>query len=154
MRILLLPFAFLFLYSCSKPAITQKEFPIGESWHKDSILTFSFEQKASVKAYDIFLTIKNNDDYKWSNLFLFCDIYFPNKTEHIRDTLEFILADNKGEWTGKGTLEYTSKFPFRKNVKFPQTGVYKISIQQAMRCSDNDNIINGISNVGFSIYEK
>jgi len=151
----ILPLILLFAFGCKKAPVFEQSKAIGNSgWHKDSIVEFTYSAVANIKAYDIFLDIENSDDYKWSNLFIFSDIYFPQNSEHIRDTLEFILADYKGEWTGEGTISFKSKFPFRKNVKFPQTGEYRFTIQQAMRCSDSENKIKGIENLSFSIYEK
>jgi gliding motility-associated lipoprotein GldH len=65
---------------------------------------------------------------------------FPNG-KFSTDTLECILADEKGKWLGKGLGDiYDNQIPFKRNVRFPQAGTYVFEIQQGMR-SDNIPLI-------------
>lgn len=144
----------LIALSCSKTPKFEKHTSFENStWHKDNIATFKLDASVSVKAHDIYIQIENNDDYRWSNLFLFTEIAFPDG-QILKDTVECIIADKRGDWIGKGTTSFTSTFPYKANVKFPSTGTYRFSIQQAMRCNNSNNQIKGISSVGLIIHEK
>lgn len=91
--------------------------------------------------------MRHADSYKFSNLYLFINSYFPGGS-HTRDTIELILADHTGKWYGSGfgnIKEY--QVLIRKGVVFPVTGVYKIGIEQGMR----ENNLLGIEDIGIRI---
>ena len=91
--------------------------------------------------------MRHTESYKYSNLFLFINSYFPEGT-YARDTIQLILADQKGKWYGKGfgkIKEY--QVMIRQGIVFPVTGIYKIGIEQGMR----DNNLQGIEDIGIRI---
>ena len=45
--------------------------------------------------HNIFLQLRTSTDYKWSNMFIFSEINFPNSKIRT-DTFEIILMDKKG----------------------------------------------------------
>ena len=49
--------------------------------------------------HNIFLQLRTSTDYKWSNMFVFSEINFPNSKTRT-DTFEIILMDKKGHWKG------------------------------------------------------
>ena len=64
------------------------------------------------------------------------------------DTLECILADEKGKWLGTGIGDiYDNQIPFKKNVLFPKKGKYKFEIEQGMRT----DIVPLIMDIGLRI---
>ncbi len=66
-------------------------------------------------------------------MYLFITTELPNQ-QVIKDTLECVLADPSGKWLGKGFGNiWSNKIVYRKNVRFPYTGHYKIILEQAMR---------------------
>ena len=73
----------------------------------------------------------NNIEY--NNLFVFLITQYPDgKTTS--DTLECILANGKGEWLGKGAGDiFDMTIPLKKSMRFPLTGKYKFTFEQAMR---------------------
>jgi gliding motility-associated lipoprotein GldH len=53
------------------------------------------------------------------------------------DTLDCILADEKGKWLGSGIGDiYDNQIPFKRNVRFPLPGTYSFEIQQGTRKDD------------------
>ncbi len=72
---------------------------------------------------------------------------FPNGNL-TRDTIECILAGNKGKWLGKGWGHLKeNEILLNQSMHFPVKGKYEFWIQQAMRA----DTLKGIANVGLRI---
>ncbi len=102
----------------------------------------------------MFINLRNNNNYEYSNLFLIVDINFPNNTS-IVDTLEYEMTDAEGKFLGTGLTDLKeNKLEYKTNVIFPVTGEYNINVQQAMRKSgsvEGIQNLNGISDIGLRI---
>ena len=106
------------------------------SWNQNDFLSYTISVEDTVEQYQISLIIRNDGRYEYSNLFLFINTTSPGG-EGIRDTVEIRLADERGNWYGKGVGgKYTLQVPFKNGVKFPQKGNYTIEIEQGMRAVD------------------
>ncbi|WKD85461.1 Gliding motility lipoprotein GldH [Polaribacter huanghezhanensis] len=127
------------------------------SWKSENAVSFNFEVKDTINKKDLFLTIRNNQKYSYSNLFLITTLRFPNGKK-IVDTLEYEMADNSGHFLGKGfTGIKENKLFYKENVVFPMSGEYAVSVSQAMRKNGAINGIEslkGITEVGFRIEKK
>jgi len=67
----------------------------------------------------------------------------------LKDTVNCILADNRGKWKGTGVGDlWDLKIPYIGGFKFAQTGSYTVSFEQAMRV---ENGLNGITDVGLRV---
>ncbi|SDR83531.1 gliding motility-associated lipoprotein GldH [Gillisia sp. Hel1_33_143] len=158
MHKLFLPVLLVFLgclvLSCDSNRVYDEYQTIPSTWNKDSIVTFNLKTIDSVKPYNVFINIRNNSDFDYSNLFLIAQIKFP-QGKVITDTLEYEMAAPNGEWLGTGFGDVKeSKLWYKQNVIFEETGNYKFSLQQAMRKNGNvEGIENleGITEVGFRI---
>lgn len=118
-----------------------------EMWEANNPAKFQVEVSDTINLHNIYLIIRNTDSYPNSNLFLFITTTSPENNS-LRDTLECILADEKGNWLGRGFGKVRDNLVvYKPDVRFPVKGVYKIEIQQAMR---NDRLA-GILNVGLRI---
>ncbi|WP_031426562.1 gliding motility lipoprotein GldH [Flavimarina sp. Hel_I_48] len=139
--------------SCDDAAFhTQKDLP--NSWHKDSAVVLKVDKLDSVKPYNLFITLRNDNTYKYSNLFLITQIQFPNgKT--LTDTLEYAMANPDGTWLGTGFGDLKeNKLWYRENVLFNEKGVYTFSVRQAMRRNGDVQpltTLEGIHDVGLRI---
>jgi gliding motility-associated lipoprotein GldH len=141
--------------SCSDSAVFDSFKPISNSgWHKDSIVNFTFDAVDTMSKNNIYINLRNNNDYQFSNLFLIVGIDFPNNNQVI-DTLEYEMTDAEGKFLGSGFTDLKeNKLEFKTNVVFPTKGIYGFSIQHAMRKSgevDGLEVLNGISDVGLRI---
>lgn len=134
-------------WSCSTNTVYEKEFVVAESeWNADQKAEFIVPINDTVSTCSINLEIKNTNSYKWSNLFVFSDIYFPSGT-HLRDTVDLLLAYRNGKWTGEKNGDfYTTIFPYKPQVRFPEKGDYKIVLEQGMRAGKSQTI-EGISSI-------
>ena len=141
--------------SCDDNRVFDEYKTVGESWNKDSIVSFTFEQKDIVKPYNLFVNLRNNNDYKFSNLYLIVSLEHPNGFTKV-DTLEYQMANPDGSLLGDGFSDIKeSKLFYKENEKFK--GKYKVHIKQAVR--ENGKVpgvmlLDGITEVGFRIEKK
>jgi len=123
-------------------------------WNKDKKITFPFVMKDTLSAYNLFINIRNNKNYPYSNLFLITELQFPNGQKVI-DTLEYEMADAHGAFLGKGMTDIKENKLFYKEQKiFPTAGKYQLKISQAMRNNAEINglpFLEGVTDVGFRI---
>jgi gliding motility-associated lipoprotein GldH len=140
--------------SCDKNRLFDDYKTIDDGWHKDSIVTFSFEEEVSKKPANMFINIRNNDDYEFSNLFLIVKMEQPKGKIKI-DTLEYQMANPDGTLMGEGFSDIKeSKLWYKENVTFPEKGTYKVSIQQAVRQTGKIKGVeklNGVTEIGLRI---
>ena len=123
-------------------------------WGKENPFRFSFPVQDTIHKHHLFINLRNNNNYQFSNLFLITQLHFPNG-QKIIDTLEYDMANVKGEFLGTGFTEIKeSKLFYKENITFPISGNYSIKISQAMRKSneiDGINNLEGVTDVGFRI---
>lgn len=134
-----LPPAFLMLVvllfsSCDSSRIYEENQSIPESgWTAENVVKFEVDIKDPATATNFYINVRHADGYPYSNLFLFVKTKFPDG-KGATDTLECVLADEKGKWMGNGLGDiYDNQIPFKKNVRFPQAGKYQFEIGQGMR---------------------
>ncbi|MFQ3305226.1 MAG: gliding motility-associated lipoprotein GldH [Patiriisocius sp.] len=124
------------------------------SWKSGEKITFNFEVKDTIVPKNLFINIRNNNDYEFSNLYVITALTFPNNILVI-DTLQYEMAAASGKFLGNGFSEVKDNKLFYKERKvFPLTGKYVLNIRHAMRKNGKVNAIenlNGIQDVGFSI---
>lgn len=150
---LLLIFGIL-LVSCDSKQVFDEYKSLSNGWNQDSLVRFEVKQIDTSKVYDLFINIRNNNEYAYSNLFLITEMHFP-QGKVITDTLEYEMAYPNGEWMGQGFSDIKeNKLWYKENVRFPEIGTYEITIRQAMRKNGKVNGIKsleGITEVGFRI---
>lgn len=151
----LILFLSLFLFSCNQNIVYSKYKDINQAkWHKDSVVTFTFHAKDTISKNSIYVNLRNNKDYEFSNIYLIVGITFPNQHK-IKDTLQYKMTDEKGVFLGSGFTDIKeNKLEYKTNVTFPQQGNYIFSVEQAMRKLDKvqaDDYLNGITDVGIEI---
>lgn len=124
----------LFIAACNKNILFSKYETFKENeWYVKDNVVFEVDVNGEQSLHDVNLMIRHADSYPYNNLFLFLTTSYPDgKT--ITDTLECILANNKGEWLGNGAGDiFDITIPLKKNVRFPLAGKYKFSFVQGMR---------------------
>ncbi len=143
--------AFIMIASCTNHVVYHHSKQVNaETWHMEDTLRFDVQIDDTLSLHELYLDVRNTTDYSYSNLFLFMDIEFPGGRV-LRDTLECILAERDGSWTGKGFGHIKSnRFLFRDDVWFPDTGVYTFKVYQGMRYEK----LPGISDIGIRIERK
>ncbi len=143
--------AIAFLISCEPNLVYEKNDSIqDEKWHYRDKVEFKVEITDTVNMHNIHINVRNSVDYNYMNLYMFLNTEFPDG-RIVRDTLECILADRRGEWLGDGFGRIKShQFLFRENTFFPQKGEYIFRFEQAMR----EEVLEGITDIGIRIERK
>lgn len=153
--------ALLFLFVCSVIFVACDSNRVYDSyqsvpnkWHKDSIVSFKVNPPDSINAYNLFVNLRNTNNYKFNNLFLIVEMVFPHgKT--VKDTLEYRMADPTGKLLGTGLTDIKdNKFWYKEQVIFNESGEYTVNIQHAMRENGKINGVvelEGITDIGFRI---
>jgi len=141
----------LLMGSCDRHVVFEQNLNLpGAVWHYQDTLVLEAQISDTVSLHNMYVNIRNTPDYPFSNFFMFLDIRLPDGTA-MRDTLEMILAEPTGRWTGSGIGRIrANRFLFRTDVWFPQTGVYTFTMEQAMRLEE----LRGVSDVGLRISKK
>ncbi|MBP1222262.1 gliding motility lipoprotein GldH [Flavobacterium sp. 1355] len=147
--------AAILLFSCDKKRVFDQYKSVGSAWHKDSIVTFDLPVLDSTKKYNLFVNLRDNNNYPFNNLFLIVAIETPNGFTKV-DTLEYQMANPDGTLLGNGFTDIKeSKLFYKEGVKF--RGKYKVHIKQAVRESGKIpgvQTLEGITDVGFRIEQK
>ncbi|MDO9260670.1 MAG: gliding motility lipoprotein GldH [Flavobacteriaceae bacterium] len=124
------------------------------AWKKDDTITFNLKVLDTISPQNLFINIRNNNDYKYSNIFIITEILAPNQFATI-DTLQYEMTDETGKWLGKGFSDLKeNKLFLKENYVFQQSGDYEIKIIHAMRKGKETNgleTLEGITSVGFRI---
>lgn len=141
------------LFSCDKKRVFDDYKSIDDLWHKDSIVSFDLPKIDTKKAYDLFLTLRGNNEYPYNNLFLIVNLEQPDGLTKV-DTLEYEMADPEGNLLGNGFTDVKeSKLVYKEKYIFKE-GKYKIQIKHAVRKTGKivgDEKLKGITEVGFRI---
>jgi gliding motility-associated lipoprotein GldH len=140
--------------SCDKKRVFDEYKSVGKFWHKDSIVSFELPQLDSKKTYNLYVNIRDNDDYPFNNLFLIIYLEQPNKKIKV-DTLEYQMTNPDGTLLGDGFTDIKeSKLFYKGKESFTQSGIYKIHIKHAVRQTgkiEGVSTLDGITDVGFRI---
>ncbi|MDR1683397.1 MAG: gliding motility lipoprotein GldH [Candidatus Symbiothrix sp.] len=115
-------------------------------WKQSEAVRFEAPVTDLSKYYDVFIEIRNNNQYPFANLWLFIDMKMPDGTVR-SDTIPVQLADVYGKWFGTGIGTYSLSYLYKEHFQYPDTGIYVYIIRQGMR----KEILNGISEVGLRI---
>ena len=148
---------FLVLASCTNDIVVSESRSLPGYWDKQESLEFQIPQLDSLKKYNVFLNVRNTNDYPFNNLFLIVAMEFP-QGKTLVDTLEYKMAFPNGEWMGEGIGSVKeNKLWYKENVSFFEEGNYNITITHAVRNNgDVEGVsrLEGITDVGYSIEES
>jgi gliding motility-associated lipoprotein GldH len=151
MRFYFLPAMLFFITACGSNVLFDNNKSINENvWKSDQIIRFDVELEDTVSICKFYLNVRHSTGYRYANLFLFINTTFPDGRE-ARDTVECILADPSGKWLGKGISNIRdNQVLLRRGIRFPQQGTYIFELEQAMRETE----LEGIMDVGLRIVKE
>ena len=145
----------ILLFSCND-ALVLSEYQATDngSWNKDNIIEFAFSEMDTLQRHNLFITVRNDANYRYSNLFVIAELEAPTGVT-VKDTLQYQMALPDGTWLGKGYGSMKeNKLWYKENMVFPTSGEYKIRLSQAMRKNGRVNGVanlKGVTDVGFEI---
>ncbi|WP_035334995.1 gliding motility lipoprotein GldH [Dokdonia sp. PRO95] len=157
MRNVLLGILIVVCISCDSKQVYHSYTSLGSSWDINEPVVLEVNELDSVPLYDAFITVRNNNQYPYSNLFLITEMQFP-KGRTYTDTLEYEMANPDGTWMGTGFGDIKeSKLLYREGVRFRESGTYTFTIKHAVRKNGNiagDAYLEGITEVGLRIEKQ
>jgi len=122
--------------------------PVG--WQQGDTAVLSFEVHQAAHRYDLFISLRNNQDYPFSNAFLFVQLVSP-AGRTLTDTLECPLALPDGRWLGRSWGRWVDhKIGYKPGIQFPVPGTYELRIVHAMRSDP----LPGIASVGLDLFDR
>jgi gliding motility-associated lipoprotein GldH len=149
--LLFLSFLVIFLVSCDSKRFFEENKSLDNGvWLSTNSPAFTVNIADTLADYNLYLNIRNDGIYPYSNLYLFIHTTLPGgKTA--TDTVECQLADPDGKWRGSGlgNLKF-NRFLFQKGMAFPRKGQYRFELEQAMRVKE----LRGIRDVGIRIEKQ
>ena len=153
--VLLILVSVLFLFSCTDNAeFNQYKSLENSSWQANKKINFEFDVTDTISPKNVFINLRNTNQYKFNNLYIITELSFPNKTIII-DTLQYRMSDNFGNFLGNGLGDIKdNKLFYKQNKIFPIAGTYQLNIRHAMRKNGEVKPIKnleGVSDIGVSI---
>jgi gliding motility-associated lipoprotein GldH len=146
--------------SCDSKRVYDAYQAIPNQWHKDSLVSFTFQPPDTINSYNLFINLRNTQSYPYSNLYLITRLNHPNG-KIIKDTLEYKMAAPSGELLGTGFSDMKENKLWYKGYqggfRFEEPGIYTLDIQHAMRKNgevDGLDLLDGVTDVGFRIEHK
>lgn len=151
---LLLLLVFMTLMSCKKGIFYDSYQRVDGGWSKDDVKSFEVSQEDTLSTYNLFLNIRNNKEYAFSNLFVIVKVEQPNEIVLV-DTLEYQMAEPDGTLLGTGFSDVKeNKLWIKEGYVFPVKGDYTFKVEQVVReIGDVEGVelLKGISDIGIQI---
>lgn len=155
--IILLFGLFFVVTACDKKQIFDQYYEFDGTWKKNKKASFTFEQKDITGAYNLFLNVRNNNDYPYNNLFVIVSLNHPNGKVLV-DTLEYQMAYDDGTLMGTGFSDVKeSKLVYKENFSFPKAGKYTIDVEHAVRQTGKVKglqDLTGVTDLGLRIEKR
>lgn len=139
------------LSSCDRNTIYSHHQTLpANGWPSEEWVTYDVAISDTTALYDTFFYVRHHTNYPYQNLWLFVKKTEPNGTI-VNDTLEFYLADQRGQWLGSG-VSSLREMPliYKTDQTYPDSGTYHIAIQHGMR----EELLKGIQDLGVKVVKK
>lgn len=145
---------FLGFLSCSSSTVESDSWSLPGVWDEKEQIAFKIENVDTLSPYNVFINIRNTNNYRYNNLFLITSLEHPNG-KVITDTLEYRMANPDGSWLGTGIGSVKeNKLWYKEKLNFSESGTYTLYIDHAVRNNgevDGVTKLEGITDVGYSI---
>ena len=148
--VLLVPCA-LCLASCTTIDLYEKTVTIPRhAWENSFRPSFDFTIKDTSSLYQLFLILRHNEKYNYSNIYINLYVRPPGQDSAIKFQRDLILATNEKGWLATAMDDiYEHRIPLGD----PQTlkaGRYKFMLEQIMR----ENPLQNVLNAGIRVEKK
>jgi len=139
---------FVLAVACSKDVVYTDSIAIpSEVWSLDNIPEFKAGISDTASLCNVNFILRTGTSYPYRNIWLFVNTVAPSG-KSITDTIQYMLADEKGKWFGKGFGDIRElDLPYRTGVFFREKGTYSFIIRHGMR----DENLKGVYDLGLRI---
>lgn len=128
-------------------------FSFSNGWPQHEEVEFRFTPEKINAPANLFLYLRNNDEYPFANIYLITTLENPIG-EKLVDTLSYTMATPDGQWLGEGLLVHESKLWFKEAYRFRVVGEHRLTIKPAMRHNDHAesiDVLSGITEIGLGL---
>ncbi len=124
----------LYCQSCDSDMVYDQYEPTEQGiWSWQEAMEFKADISDTISMHNIYLQVRHSTEYPLSNLYMFVHVKAPSG-QHLKDTVNLVLAASDGKWTGKGNGNIRElMLLYRKQTKFQIPGTYVFTLEQAMR---------------------
>lgn len=140
------------LTSCSSDVVYSEFVPMAEdSWHRDSLCTFSFHISDASQSYQMIVYMRHKDNFPLQNIWLSVEDSLVEEDSQQHNALEYYMANDRGQWLGQGKngiIEMPMLYEAER--LFPDTGDYTIRVKQMTR----EELLVGVQSVGLVIKQN
>lgn len=130
--------AVLLLSGCMESPVFQQQIAVPKNaWAYDFKPTFRFDIDDTVSDYKVYFLIRHTEAYPFSNIWLQLYNKQPGDSTFLKSRVEVPLAQNTGQWIGRGMGEiWEHRMPLTRDdapMRFKKAGRYEIRFEQNMR---------------------
>jgi len=141
--------------SCAKSDAYQKQVAITDgNWQSNNKPEFEIEITDTTSVYDLFLLLRHDDAYPYSNMWVRINIQQPGDSVYlVGERLEVTMADPEGKWLGRNFGDLWEQKAILSNDKYPiftKPGTYKLKLEHLMRANPLENVLN----VGINVQKR
>ena len=133
----------LFLFSCTTVDLYEKTVAIpGHQWKSSFKPSFTFTIKDTNSLYQIFLILRHNEKYNFSNIYVNLYASVPGQDSALKIQQDLLLASPEKGWLASGMDDI---YEHRLKLGEPQTlnaGTYTFILEQIMREDPLLNVMN------------
>ena len=141
------------IFACSKPPFFMDYQDFDGHWPALKKVVFDIDAPSD-QPVNMMIYIRNNRQYPFSNLFLIARLKTGDSLL-LCDTLEYAMANEQGQWLGKGFLEVKeSKLWWKENYELPTADNLNVQLEHALRFNGSEQGMDpllGIVGVGFAV---
>ena len=98
MRILISLLFIGLLLGCSNGVEYSEYVSLPDGWQAHQPIAFHLETQDTITKKNLFIMIRNDAHYEFSNLFIITKMEIPHSDKVIVDTLEYDMATPEGKW--------------------------------------------------------
>ncbi len=147
--------ALIVLSSCDDKTVQTQHFPFASlGWPIKDAITFNIKAPDTIQSYNMFINLRNNQEYAFDNLWIVSELQHPFGKVVI-DTLQYKMATPSGDFLGKSSSGvYENKLWLVEGVRFRESGTYKLSLRHVMRKNNEVNgvdYLSGVLDIGYSL---
>jgi len=140
----------LLFSSCNSEVVYSNQQSVPDEWESTALIQFEFEHSDTISNHQFVLSVRNNTDYEYQNIFFFVKLISPDGIISL-DTVECQLADYRGKWLGAGFGKIKEvSITFGSEFVLNRAGKYEVVIEHAMRSINNEGL-KGIEDIGIQL---
>jgi len=137
--------------SCTTVDLFEKTVDIpGHAWQSSFRPSFDFTIKDTSSLYQLFLILRHNEKYNYSNIYINLYVKPPGQDSSIKIQRDLVLATNEKGWQATAMDDiYEHRIPLGD----PQTlkaGNYQFTLEQIMR----ENPLQNVLDAGIRVEKK